>query len=125
MKTGRTHLALALLAGLLALAALAPAGGAKPAGHRICGEKPGPAGGAFHYIKAWNIGCKRAAKVARKAYDNFCDPITECFIDPTGDGRVSGTAEFGRWKCKVELYYDGGRIRCDHPKRRLVQRFGA
>lgn len=128
MRRPRSHLLLAALAATASLAALPTSSGAhrmEPAEFRLCGTKPGQEPGAYSFVKAWNMRCKRARKVASEAYDRFCDPVERCSIDPDTGEPIRGRVEFRAWECKLRLAYEFSRIRCEHPDRFLIQESGA
>jgi hypothetical protein len=118
-------LVLALLGAVAAISA-APAASesSAPAKPQICGVQPGD--GAYSFVKAWNIGCSRANKVASKAIQRFCDETPGICdgIAPDGD-YASGRAFFNAWDCKVKLGYEFARVVCVKPGKRLVQESGA
>jgi hypothetical protein len=117
---------LAVLAAVVGIAA-APAASqsSMPAKKpQVCGIQPGD--GAYSFVRAWNIGCNRANKVASKAIQRFCDETPGICegIAPDGD-YAFGRTFFNGWDCKVKLAYEFARVVCVKPGKRFVQEFGA
>jgi hypothetical protein len=117
--------AIALAAGLLAIAALtlqpdgAAAGGGEP--DRICGKRPGT--GAFNYFKVWNTSCKKARKIDRRATRKFCGGNGPCDVD---EGEVViGQARVRGWSCKLRVGFESFRNRCVKGDKRFIHKSGA
>jgi hypothetical protein len=81
--------------------------------------------GAYSFVKAWNMKCRRARKVAFNAYERFCEPVERCSIDPNSGDRIRGGVEFNGWDCRLKLAYEFSRIACQKGARRFVQESGA
>jgi hypothetical protein len=118
---------LCLVAATIALLGVFDAGSsvAAPAHPRAqtCGLLPGE--GAYNYVRVWNVGCAKANKVAKKAFQRFCDPRSKCFKgDPIADP-VRGHARVHAWRCNLKFAWEFSRIRCEAPHKRFVQASGA
>jgi hypothetical protein len=116
-----TLTALAVVAIGVALTA-APAQAQAPEGKaQVCGIPPGD--GAYSYIKAWNISCERASKVAGKVGDQFCDSSQKC--SPAVGEFNRGHERFRGWDCGLKVGYEFFRVRCERPGKRFVQESAA
>jgi hypothetical protein len=111
--------------GVLAIAAIQPqaAGAREP--DRTCGVEPGD--GAFNYVEVWNVPCRTARKISRKADRKFCGDQGQRCDAPKGEFD-SGRVGVRRWTCKMRVGYESYRARCfkgaDHDPR-FVHRAGA
>jgi len=113
----RFGIAIVVAAALVVAALPAHAGAGSPAKPQVCGTPPGD--GAYSYVKAWNIGCARARRVAENALERFCDRDAGCST-PIGSGYLRGTERFNGWDCGLKLGYEFLRVRCEKPHKRLV-----
>ena len=116
---------MAIGAAVLVVAAIPPQSAEARAPDRVCGIEPGE--GAFNYVEVWNVPCRNARKISRKAGRRFCgDHFQKCNADP---GEFdSGRVKVRNWTCKMRVGYESYRARCfkgsDHDPR-FVHRSGA
>ena len=89
----------------------------------VCGLLPGE--GAFSYVKAWNVSCRRARKVANEAHRRLCKSRPDgCAVAPLG-GYVRGEVAVRGWECRLTIGYEYRRVRCERGEKRFVSEFGA
>jgi hypothetical protein len=107
---------LALVA--LAIAALAPSASADS---RTCGILPGD--GAFNYVKAHDVSCRKARQIGNKAGRRFCR-AGGCNALPN-EKPSKGRVRVGAWTCKMKVGWEAYQARCRNGDKSFLQRSGA
>lgn len=115
-----TFLVAASAAVLVALA-ITPAEGIAGGEKRICGVLPGE--GAFGYVKAKNVSCRDARRVAFKAARKFCSH-GRCDGAPDA-GVEKGTVRPNGWDCAVKVGYEYYKARCSKENAKFLYESGA
>jgi len=115
---------LALIAVAAMAAVLAGGAGADSAKAQICGTPPDQAEGAYFYVRAVNMTCDRAQKVAGKVTDDFCERTGDCPAGPN-DPFVRGHEHYRGWECKLVVAYEFLRVRCERNDHRFHYETGA
>ena len=112
----------AILTGLLLLAAASPASGAPV--KRTCGLLPGD--GAFSYIKTTGVKCRDGHKIARRAREKFCSTRSDCEIGPTAiETSYRGEVRYRGWSCRVKVAYESASTRCEKGSKEIFRASGA
>ncbi len=117
MKRLMTGFAVAAL--MVAVAQPQAAGAREP--DQVCGIEPGQ--GLFNYVKVWDMSCRKARQISRKAERKFCSGSDVCDVD-RGDF-ILGEVRVRGWDVKLKLGYESYRARSEKNGKRFIHKAAA
>jgi len=113
---------MAIVTGLLLLAAVSPASAAPI--KRTCGLLPGD--GAFSYVKTTGVKCRDGYKVARRAREKFCSARNHCEIGPFDlEQSYRGEVRYRGWSCRIKVAYESSSENCEKGSKAIFRASGA
>lgn len=95
---------------------------------RVCGLLQGEAG-AYNYLKAWGIRCRKGWPISRKVRRKFCSRKNNCAFDPFTTSGITrtyrGRVKRNGWKCSVVVKWEFFRTVCEKGDMKLRNEGGA